>query len=437
MSLLWTLAIEALSWIELERLSEDAAIRKTVKQLGVRDRQIVKDARSLVFETTRRLNAIDYIANSVLEPQSLGDMKIGVQSYVRLFTYLTHYSERSLAEAYELSEHVKDLFRPRDLRNVEPAIDIIPLSSIQMDELEETNRLAYTYFHPHWYVDYLTENFGEKMAVELMEHVDIPQYLRVNTLRSGTIEELLEAGYKLEKDQDINEAYKVIDGEGLTDSEGYRQGRFVLQDKASLLVSEIASPKENEIVLDVCAAPGVKTSHMAQLMDNTGRILSVDYNMRRLKNWENLMKKLGVKNAKPLHADAAKPGTITKIDADLVVVDPPCTGSGTFHKIPSSKWRINRRSIDTMARLQRKILENSSTHLRDGGALVYSTCSITLEENEGVVNSFLESHPEFRLVEAIPKVGEPGLNGLEKAQRLYPHMHHCNGFFIAKLVKSL
>lgn len=437
MSLPWNLVIEALSWIELERLSEDAAIRKTVKQLRIDDKEAVDEARELVYETVRRLNTIDYIVNSSLDPQSLGNQKIGVQSYLRLFTYLSQYSGKSLADAYELTEHVRELFRPREMRKVEHAVDMIPLSPVELNTLGEVERLAYTHFHPRWYVEYLQETFGGEMAVKLMEHVDYPQYLRVNTLRGAAVDVLQNKGFQLVEEPPLKDCYRILGGDGITDTPEYKAGQYVIQDKASLLVAEVVKPQEGDIVLDVCAAPGVKTSHMAQLMNNTGKILSVDYNLRRLKNWENLMDRLGVRNAKPLHADAAKPGTITGIEADLVVIDPPCTGSGLFHKNPSSKWRLTRRSINTMAGLQRRILENASSYLRDGGNLVYSTCSITLEENEGVVGHFLENHPEYELVEADPRVGLPGMNGLDKAQRLYPHVHECNGFFIAKLVKSL
>lgn len=435
MSLSWTIAIEALSWIELERLSEDAAVRKTVKQLKVHDKETVDQASELVYETIRRLNAIDYLVNQSLEPQSLGNQKIGIRSYLRLFTHLAQYSGKPLVDAFGLTEHVKALFRPKEIRNVESAVDMIPLDSIPIDDMNEIDRLSYTYFHPHWYVKYLQENFDN--PVELMEHVTYPQYLRVNTLKEGNVENLIDQEYSFEAIPEIADCFKIIDGDGITNTESYRSGQFVIQDKASMLVSEVAKPKEDEIVLDVCAAPGVKTSHMAQIMNNTGKILSVDYNLRRLKNWENLMSRLGVENAKPLHADAAKPGTITGIEADLVVVDPPCTGSGLFHKNPSSKWRLTRRSINTMSGLQRRILENASSYLRDGGTLVYSTCSITVEENEGVVAHFLDNHPEFKLVEATPRIGLPGLNGLKETQRLYPHLHECNGFFIGKFVKSL
>ena len=439
MSLSWTLAIEALSWIELERLTEDAAIRKTVRQLKVHDRDVVDEAHSLVYETMMRRNAIDYIVNYAIEPQSLGNMNIGLRSYLRLFTHLAQYGKSSLSDAYELSEYVKGLLHHKELKKVESAIEIIPFANVPLENMQGVQKLAFTHFHPRWYVEYLSKSFGPTFAQDLIRHIEYPRYLRINTLKAGakTADDLIKQGFQLEKVPELNHTYKIVEGEGITDQDGYKNGQYIIQDKASILVGEVASPKPCESVLDVCAAPGMKTSHMAQMMENTGEIISVDYNERRLGSWENLLDKLGVENASSELADATQPDYVADVDADIVTVDPPCTGTGLLHKIPSSKWRLTRRSVESMVNLQMRILENSASYLKDSGTLVYSTCSITLEENEGVVNNFMSNNPEYELVDATPRIGVPGLNGLEKAQRLYPHIHGCNGFFIAKLVKRL
>ena len=439
MSLSWTLAIEALSWIELERLNEDAAIRKTVKQLRISDRAIVQAASKLVYETIRRKNSIDYLINSSLDPDKIGNQTVGVRSFLRMFTYYAHYSEESLGTAYQLAQHAEGLLGKRDMGRIDEGMTLLPLASIPFDRLTDVQRLAYTHFHPVWYVDYLYNRFGVTEAEDLLRYVDTPSYLRVNTLKAepDAINTLMDMGVGLVKEPLLEDTYKVLDEDGITDSKLYRDGHFIMQDKASVAVGAIVNPKPGEVVLDVCAAPGVKTSHMAQLMENQGRIISIDYNLRRLKSWEGLMGKLGVTIAKPIHGDASSPDVLTHIDADVVVIDPPCTGSGTFHKEPSGKWRLTPRSVDRMASLQRRIIENMSGYVRPGGVLVYSTCSVTLDENEGVVNWFLERNPDFEIVDAEPHIGSPGLDGLDKAQRMYPHVHDCNGFFIAKLVKSL
>jgi len=307
-----------------------------------------------------------------------------------------------------------------------------------LDSASDVQRLAYTYFHPVWYVEHLYNWLGYSTTEDLLRYVDYPSYLRVNTLKAeDSVKALIERGYELVKEPLLDYTYKVPKRSGITETPEYRNGHFILQDKASIAVGAIANPRPGETILDVCAAPGAKTSHIAQLMENQGSIISIDYNERRLNSWEGLMHKLGVTMARPVLGDATKRDVIEPLEADIVVIDPPCTGSGTFHKEPSGKWRLTRRSITTMSVLQRKIINNMARFVRPGGVLIYSTCSITVEENEGVVNWFLKKNPEYQIVEAEPVIGLPGLEGLEKAQRMYPHVHECNGFFLAKLVKSL
>jgi 16S rRNA (cytosine967-C5)-methyltransferase len=134
--------------------------------------------------------------------------------------------------------------------------------------------------------------------------------------------------------------------------------------------------------------------------------------------------------------DAKTRGAFPDVVADLVLVDPPCTGTGTFGRAPSGKWRITRRSIGRMAEIQGRILNRCVEHVTEGGAIVYSTCSVTVEENEMVVENFLRAHPEFGLVDAPPRLGLPGLRGQDEAQRLYPHLHGCNGFYVARLERE-
>jgi 16S rRNA (cytosine967-C5)-methyltransferase len=122
--------------------------------------------------------------------------------------------------------------------------------------------------------------------------------------------------------------------------------------------------------------------------------------------------------------------------ADLVVLDPPCTSTGTFGKYPDAKWRLNKRSILRMAKIQNELVTKSIRHVKEKGFFVYSTCSITLEENEMIIKKLLTLNPEFKLMDTKPKSGLPGLRGFGKCQRLYPQIHECNGFFIAKLKKE-
>lgn len=435
----WTVAIEALSWVELRRMNEDSALSRAINQLEAEDRDVVGEAWRLVFDVLKRRNTLDYIIDEALAPDDLRHLDVGVRSFLRLYTYMIHYGGSSLKEVNALTEHIRGLLGPKSLRPAEEAIEIIPHERLPWDTFTPTERLAYRHFHPVWYVEYLQGCFDDQKVVEIIEPVETLKYVRVNTLKAdeGALDDLYSLGFQFAEVPGLRYTYQALDSpEGLADTAPYREGMLILQDKASVLVGEVASPKPTDLVLDVCAAPGVKTSHMAQLMGNRGRIISVDYDERRLDSWRRLTEKMGVTNAEPVLADAAKPGELPDETADIVLLDPPCTGTGTFNESPSGKWRINRNSIRRMAHLQSRLLANSAAHVAEGGALIYSTCSVTVEENEAVITEFLDSHPSFALEEATPRIGEPGLERLTEAQRLYPRPHGCQGFFVAKLVKK-
>lgn len=435
----WTAALEALSWVELQGINEDAALRKTLKQLRIRDRGIAGEAGELLYAVSIRRNALDYLINRALELGDVYGLNVGLRSFLRLYAYMVHYSGSPGTEAHRFAEHVRGILGKKEFKAVEEAIDLIPHQRIPWGSLSQVMTRAYENFLPTWFVEYVYATFDEGIAADLMSSVETPKYVRVNTLRGGgsSIPGLEAFGFRFEAVPVINNAYRVLGSSaGLTNTVAYRLGGFILQDKASMLVDEVAAPKPGDVVLDVCAAPGVKTSHLAQLMGNRGRIISVDVNAGRLASWGRMMVRMGVTIAEPVIGDASTADGLPDVVADLVLLDPPCSGTGTFNSIPSTKWRVTRASIDEYAALQGRLIENAAAHVRPGGALVYSTCSISVEENEEVVGGFIRGHPKFSLVEATPRLGAPGLCGLVEAQRLIPKRHGCQGFFIARIVSD-
>jgi 16S rRNA (cytosine967-C5)-methyltransferase len=169
-------------------------------------------------------------------------------------------------------------------------------------------------------------------------------------------------------------------------------------------------------------------------MQNQGTIYSIDYSTRRMQVWKREVSRMDVRIAEPILADASNLPLV--VDADVLVLDPPCTSTGAFSKFPSTKWRISPKSIARMAEIQRQMIHACSERVRTGGVLTYSTCSITIEENELVIEQFLKDHPAFVLARISPELGLPGLRGLDSCRRLYPHIHESNGFFVAKLQKK-
>jgi len=443
----WTLAIETLSWMEMRKLSERLALAKTVKQLGIKDADAVRLAHMLVCETVRRQNFIDNFINNALKPESLSEFNLGVQAFLRLYVYQTriakNWSKIDVEEAENIAKLARSILGWGVLRKVEHVLGVLltqkPASILE--GLSDEERIGLLTFHPTWFVKYCFKLFGRREAITMLEAnmQPPPTYIRLNTLKADeneVLRKLSEEGIEVEKVEELRYAYKVIaTKQPLTRTASFREGVFYIQDKASCFAAEAANPKPRMAVLDVCAAPGAKTTYLAQLMQNCGVIYSVEYSKRRMDVWKSEVAHMGVEIAVPVIADACNPLPFT-IDADIVVLDPPCTSTGSFGKLPSAKWRLTRRSVDKMAEIQWQMINNCAENVKPGGTLIYSTCSITVEENEMLIERFLKWHPHFSLAEVTPKIGLPGLRGMENCRRLYPHVNQCNGFFIAKLLKE-
>jgi 16S rRNA (cytosine967-C5)-methyltransferase len=443
----WTVAIETLSWIEMQKLSERLALARTVKQLNVSDADAVRYGYGLVCETVRRKNLIDSFVDSVLTTKTISEFNLGVQAFLRLYVYQTRIAKQwakiDLGEAANIAKLARAILGWTTLSEVEPFLGLLLTRNPEsiFKGASDEKRVALQTFHPTWFVKYCFALLGRNEAIAFLEGSvnPPPAYVRLNTLRASEEEilgKLAGEGVKLEKVELLRHAYKVTAAkQPLARTKSFQEGLFYVQDKASCYAAEVADPQAGMVVLDVCAAPGAKTTYVAQLMRNQGAVYSVDFSVRRMQTWQKEVFRMGVDVAEPVIADA-RSSLPFAVEADVVVLDPPCTSTGAFGKFPSAKWRLSPRSIERMAWVQWLIINKCAEKVKAGGVLVYSTCSVTVEENEMVIERFLKGHPEFRLAEISPKIGLPGLRGLTECQRLYPHVHQCNGFFIAKLQKE-
>jgi len=443
----WTVAIETLSWIEMRRLNERAALMRTVKQLGVKDPSAIRFAYGLVVETERRKNLIDRLINETVAPKKIGEYNLGIQAFLRLYVYQTRLVKSgekiNLKEAENIANMGRAILGWQTMREVEPFLGFLltkKLSSI-MEKANEVEKISLQTFHPTWFVEYCIKLFGQNEAITFLNGSmkTPPTYIRINTLKAteeSTLQKLKEESVELQKTEPLKFTYRVLSTKKpLNALPAYAEGLFYIQDKASCFATQVANPQPGNTVFDVCAAPGAKTTFIAQLMQNQGNIISVDFSAKRMKTWQKENKRMGTKIANPLVADISVSIPLVG-EADIVVLDPPCTSTGVFAKQPSAKWRLSPKSIQNMSGLQWQMINNCADKVAKGGFLAYSTCSVTMEENEGIIERFLKEHPEFTLADIEPKIGMPGLNGLTKCQRLYPHIHQCNGFFIAKLQKT-
>jgi 16S rRNA (cytosine967-C5)-methyltransferase len=443
----WALAIETLTQMDLRKVNERLALTRTARQMRIANSDSVRYAYGLVVETERRKNLIEKLIENVIKPKKLENLNIGVQEFLKLYVYQTRIAKASvepdLQEAERIAKLARSILGWKTLRVAEPYLGFLltrPIAAAAEAATDE-ERIALQTFHPVWFVKYCFALFGRNEAVAFLEGSisSPPVCIRLNTLKASEDEILakLEAeGVKLEKTETLKHTYRLVESEHpLTSLASHGDGLFYAQDKASCFAAEAAAPEPHMIVLDVCAAPGAKTTYLAQLMQNQGSIYSLDFSARRMKTWRLETQRMGATIAEPVIADACSPIPFVA-EVDVAVLDPPCTSTGVFGRQPSAKWRLTLKSIETMAEIQWQMISNVAEKVKSGGVLAYSTCSITVEENEMLVERFMKWHPEFQLAEINPQLGLPGLRGLTKCRRLYPHLHGCNGFFIAKLKKE-
>jgi 16S rRNA (cytosine967-C5)-methyltransferase len=433
--------------MEMQSLSEPLALARTVRQLGIKDSNALRLAYLLVRETVRRRNFIDKFINQATKPKTVDEYDLGVQAFLRLYVYQTRMAKNwtgsDIEEAEGIAKQARSILGWKTLHEVEAILGLLltkePTSVFE--NASDTEKIGLQTFHPSWFVDYCFRFFGRPETITMLEAdtEQSPTYVRLNTLKAdeNEIQQMLsQEGVGIEKVEQLKHTYRVVSTKWpLARTKSAREGLFYVQDKASCFAAEAANPVAGKTVLDVCSAPGAKTTYLAQLMNNSGIILSVDYSKRRIGVWKNEVARMGVEIAEPIIADA-RCHLPLESEVDIVVLDPPCTSTGVFRKLPSAKWRLTAQSVDRMASIQWQMLENCAENVKAGGTLVYSTCSITVEENEMLIERFLKTNMGFSLVEITPKIGLPGLRGLDSCQRLYPHIHQCNGFFIARLARE-
>lgn len=443
----WALAIYTLSRIESQRLSERLALARSSRELCIDSSNSVRYAYGLVVETIRRRNLIDKFILSVIKPRNPEEMNIGVQSFLRLYVYATRvgkgWAEPDLEEASRIAKLGRAILGWKTLRVIEPFLGFLLTRQVEpiVKAATDMERVALQTFHPTWFVEYCVRLFGRSGAIAFLEGSVYPPdtFVRINTLKASEqeiIAELEMNGAKLKKAELLTHIYKVVESRlPLASLASYREGRFYLQDKGSCFAVEVADPKPGMTVLDVCAAPGAKTTHIAQLMMNQGAIYSFDYSARRMRTWKQETLRMGASIADPVIADSSNNLPIN-FRADAVFLDPPCTSTGSFGRQPSAKWRLTEKSAERMSDLQWQLINTCADKLKPGGFITYSTSSIMVEENEMIIERFLKWHPEFHLVEIKLPMGLPGLRGLVNCRRLYPHLHESSGIFIAKMQKD-
>lgn len=322
------------------------------------------------------------------------------------------------------------------LRNVSRNIASINYPN---EELNKSEYLSIMYSVPKWLVDYLIAQYDYNIVKEIFkDSLKTPKLcIRYNHLR-GSRDELLKS---LKEDQLIVSeghilpyAYYLENVGAIKSLKAFQKGLFQVQDESSMLVSEIANPKESDTVLDVCAAPGGKTTHMAQIMNNNGKIYSRDVSERKLFMINENCSRLGISNVDISRQDATILDLNLENKIDIVLTDVPCSGLGIIKKKPDIKYNVSLEGISSLIKVQREILNTACKYVKIGGTLIYSTCTINTHENDENIEWFLENHSNYELIPIEYDLKDDLNTAKDKSfLQLLPINEVSDGFFIAKM----
>ena len=417
-------------------MGERAALLKAADEVKVTDSSELRQAHRVVMETTRFQNKLDYLITQVIPEGELSETPHGIRSLLRIIAYSRYVARVREREIEKMMHWARQVIGWKELRPYEESIARLAMGNVdtQTTGLAETERVAVETCHPDWYVDRLIHVFGRSLALQILKrdlHA-LPTYARVNTLKAGNESELTDV-LQASKVEGLDGTFR-LSGNPAARTKLMSTGQLVVQDLASIVAGLVASPRPGQRVLDVCASPGNKTTHLAAQMRNEGEIFSIELSTSRTPQWRVEVARTGCSIAQLIRADARH----LPVDGefDVALIDPPCSNTGVFARNPAAKWEMTRGKVRELALRQGAILQASSEHVKRKGTLVYCTCSILPEENELLLETFLKKNPEFRIVRQKPFMGSPGLRGFDDCQRFYPQLHDCNGYFIAKMQRD-
>ena len=426
------IAFEILLKIEKDKAYSNLAIDSAVKAFCPDSTDCAFISR-LVYGVTERKITLDYIIEQNLN-QPLNKLKKEVLIILRLGVYQLLFSDKipqsaAVNESVKLAKSNKCGFASglvnAVLRNVGAKGFALP------DDTDNVKRISVLYSAPEELVKFLSHHYGESNAEEFLRSALEPKkiFVRVNNVKitADELKSKLEKEGVAVKNTPLPDALEININKAVYELESFKEGLFHVEDISSQLCIEALSPKEGETVIDLCAAPGGKTFTIAECMNNEGKVISCDIYESRTDLINSGAKRLGLDCIETMVNDASLFNDDFPV-ADRVLCDVPCSGMGIISKKPEIKYK----KLDEFKELypvQKQILETASRYVKEGGRLVYSTCSVNPNENRKICDAFLKTHTDFCTVKALPHIERTVDEG--DYLTLMMHKNNCDGFFIA------
>jgi 16S rRNA (cytosine967-C5)-methyltransferase len=424
----------------------DVALDRTFRnsELTDLDRRLVTE---LVYGSVRRMRAIDFIIDKLATKKS-SQQPPELRTILHLGLYQLQYLNNippsaavntTVQLAKEngfsgLSSFVNGLLRQYIRLNDE---ELNPLTVTNYKSTVE--RLGILHSFPDWIVEMWIEQLGETETEQLCQWFNQSPTidLRINPLKS-TIDQI-ETAFKsqnisVSRIPNLPQALRLNGSSGaIQNLPGYSEGWWTIQDSSAQLVTHLLDPQPGETIIDVCAAPGGKTTHIAELIQDTGTIYACDKTANRLKRLKENADRLQVRSIEIHTGDSRQFPEFINL-ADRVLLDAPCSGLGTLHRRADARWHHTPENIQAQSQLQSELLTNAATFVKSGGVLVYATCTIHPLENEQVVRSFLGNNPDWQI--EPPTIDLPVQPSPEGWVKVWPHRNQMDGFFMVRLKRD-
>ncbi|WP_438421904.1 16S rRNA (cytosine(967)-C(5))-methyltransferase RsmB [Bacillus siamensis] len=438
------LALEALEKLEQNQAYSNLLLTSVIKTntLSDQDRGLLTE---LVYGTLQNKIALDYILKPFIRKPN--KVKPWVIQLLRLSAYQMEYLEK-IPDRAAIHEAV-EIAKKRGHKGIASFVNGI-LRSLQREgapsfaEIEDPIlRLSTETSHPEWLVKEWVEAYGFEAAEKICRIHLVPpkQTLRVNHIkadREKLLNEMENAGLEAEAGDLSPDAIKLLKG-SIANTEFFQNGQVSIQDESSMLVARALDPKPGETVLDACAAPGGKSAHIAELMENEGSLTSLDLHRHKVKLIKEGAERLGLTIIDAQTMDARKAGDAFGAERfDRVLVDAPCSGFGVIRRKPDMKYTKTPDDSRRLSEIQLGILREIAPLVKKGGTLVYSTCTMDRTENDEVMHAFIQEHPEFEpdlsLEKRLPEKARPFVQ--DGSLQILPHYFGTDGFFISSMRKK-
>ncbi|RMF58552.1 MAG: 16S rRNA (cytosine(967)-C(5))-methyltransferase RsmB [Calditrichaeota bacterium] len=431
--------IEILTRVDTRQAYTDKLLEREIDEFNENDRALITEVVNGVLRWRYKL---DWIIRQLYVGEFetlIPDVKNNLRSSIYQLIFLDKIPPYAvLNEAVEIS---KNRYNQKTanlvnaiLRNYLRQQKKLEFMELELDYLE---RLAVTYSHPFWLIQRWIEQWGIDETILLCKaNNERPRLsVRLNHLlinKDEFFKTLDEHQIPYEVHPDFPEFVWIDDFSEFRKLDFLKKGWVSVQDVSTGIPVRLLDPRPGEMVLDMCAAPGGKAGYIGEKMQNQGVFLALEKHPNRARLLQDNLTRLGVENAIVVTADALH--IPSDKEFDKILLDAPCTGFGVLNKRVDLKWKRTLNDIKNMHDLQLQLLESAAKSLKVGGVLVYSTCTIDVEENEQVVKTFLERFPDFiqdKLTNDLPS----GYLWENDAVRTFPHRHHCDGSFAVRLRK--